>query len=57
MFDEVPQSWPWYFETSDVWPNFLSLQVKQGLIISNKHGINELPCELPNDLRLKMLWK
>ena len=27
-------------------------QVKQGTNISNKHGIDALPNELPNDLRL-----
>ena len=32
-------------------------QVKQIVIISNKHGIYELPHELPNDLRLKDLRK
>ena len=31
----------------------LSPQVKQSGIISNKHGIYELPHELPNHLRLK----
>ena len=31
---------------------FLSPQAKQIVIISNKHGIYELPHELPNDLRL-----
>ena len=38
---------------------FLSPQVKQIVIISNKLGIYELPRELPNDLRLKILgnWK
>ena len=34
---------------------FLSPQVKQIVIISNKHGIYELPHELPNDLRLSPL--
>ena len=29
-----------------------SPQVKQSVIISNKHDIYELPHELPNDLRL-----
>ena len=29
---------------------FLSPQVKRSAIISNKHGIYELPHELPNDL-------
>ena len=32
---------------------FVSPQVKQMVIISNKHGICELPHELPNDLRLR----
>ena len=31
---------------------FLSPQVKRFLIISNKHGIYELPHELSNELRL-----
>ena len=31
---------------------FLSPQVEQSAILSNKHGIYELPHELPNDLRL-----
>ena len=32
---------------------FLSPQVKRRAIITYKHGIYELPHELPNDLRLK----
>ena len=36
---------------------FLSPQVKRSVIISNKCGIYELPHELPNDLRLKILRK
>ena len=31
----------------------LSPQVKQSVIITNKHSIYELPHELPNDLRVK----
>ena len=31
---------------------FYSAQVKRRVIISNKHGINELSHKLPNDLRL-----
>ena len=31
------------------------VQVKRIVIISNKHGIYELPHELPNDLRLRTL--
>ena len=34
---------------------FLSRQVKQSPIISNNQGVNELPHELPNDLRLTIL--
>ena len=34
---------------------FLSPQVKRTVIISNKHGIYELPHELPKDLRLTIL--
>ena len=34
---------------------FLRLQVKRIVIISNKHGIYELPHELSNDLRLRIL--
>ena len=38
-----------------VLPNFLSPQVKRWVIITYKHGIYELPHELPNDLRLRIL--
>ena len=34
---------------------FESPQVKPTVIIRNKHGIYELPHELPNDLRLRAL--
>ena len=34
---------------------FLSLQVKRCAIITDKHRIYELPHELPNDLRLRIL--
>ena len=34
---------------------FMSWQVKRMAIISNKHGIYELPHELPNNLRLRTL--
>ena len=34
---------------------FISPQVKRSAIISNKQGVYELPHELPNDLRLKIL--
>ena len=36
---------------------FLSQQVKGCAIITYKHGIYELPHELPNDLRLKIFGK
>ena len=34
---------------------FFSQQVKRSMIISNKHGVYELPHELPKDLRLRIL--
>ena len=34
---------------------FFSPQVKLSVIISNKHGIYELPHELKNELRLRIL--
>ena len=34
---------------------FLSPQVKRWAIITYKHGIYEVPHELPNDLRLRKL--
>ena len=34
---------------------FVLPQVKRIVIISNKHGIYELPHDLPNDLRLRTL--
>ena len=37
------------FDTS---PIFFSPQVKRSSIVSNKHGIHELPNKLPNNLRL-----
>ena len=33
---------------------FLLPQMKRSVIVSNKHGIYELPHELPNDLRLRI---
>ena len=36
-------------------PAFLSPQVEQYVIITYKHGIYELPQELPNDVRLRKL--
>ena len=34
---------------------FIRPQVKRRVIISNKHGIYELPHDLPNDLKLRIL--
>ena len=34
---------------------FLSLQVKQSVVIDNKHGMYELPNEPSTDLRLRIL--
>ena len=39
----------------DTLPNFLFNASERNLIISNKHGIYELPHELENDLRLRIL--
>ena len=39
----------------DVYQIFLSPQVKRWAIITYKRGIYELPHELPNDLRLRIL--
>ena len=39
----------------DVLPNFLSPQAKRCTIITYKHGIHELPHELLNNLRLRIL--
>ena len=39
----------------DVFQIFLSPQVKGSIVIINKHGIYELPHELPNDFRLRIL--
>ena len=36
---------------------FLSPQVKQCAIITYKHGIYELPQDLPNDIRPRILGK
>ena len=34
---------------------FLSPQVKRSVIISNKHGLHELPLELQNKFKLRIL--
>ena len=34
---------------------FFSPQVKRSMIITYKHGVYELPHELPNDLGLRIL--
>ena len=39
----------------DVLPTFISREVKRCAIIYHKHGIFELPDELLNDLRLRIL--
>ena len=39
----------------DTLQSFFSPQVKRGVIISNKHSIYELPHELPNNSRLRIL--
>ena len=44
-----------FFFFVHVLPVFLSSQIKLCAIISYKHGIYELPHELPNELRLRIL--
>ena len=39
----------------NVLPNFLSPQVKQSVIVIYKYGIQQLPYELPNNLKLRIL--
>ena len=38
-----------------LYQNFFSPQGKRSIIISNKHGVYELPHELLNDLKLRTL--
>ena len=40
----------------DVYQTFLSPKVKRCAIITYKYGIYELPYELPNDLRLNIIF-
>ena len=44
-----------FWDLSMFYQIFFSPQVKRSVIISNKHGIIDLPCKLPNDLRLRLL--
>ena len=44
-----------FWDFSMFYQIFLSAQVKRWTIITYKHGIYELPHELPNDLRLRIL--
>ena len=44
-----------FWDFSMFYQMFLSTQVKRNVIISNKHGIYDLPQELPNDLRLRII--
>ena len=44
----MQKPWSQYFEI------FLLPQVKQSMIISNKHGVYKLPYKLPNDLKLRI---
>ena len=40
----------------DVLPNFsFTTSEKRSAIVSNKQGVHELPHELPNDIRLRIL--
>ena len=44
-----------FWDFSMFYQTFFSPQVKRCAIIAYKHGIYELPNELPNDLRLRIL--
>ena len=44
-----------FWDFSMFYKIFFSPQVKRWVIITYKHGIYELPHELPNDLRLRIL--
>ena len=44
-----------FWEFLMFYQNFLSPQVKQSLIISNKQDVYDLPHNLLNDLRLRIL--
>ena len=44
-----------FWDFSMFYQMFLSTQVKQNVIISIKHGIYDLPQELPNDSRLRII--
>ena len=39
----------------DVLPNFPLAKMRRSMIISNKHGIYELPHKSPKDLKLRIL--
>ena len=59
--EEVKQTLREEFQKVTKWSHcnshiFLSSQVKRSVIISNKHGIYELPHKLPNDLTPKRLY-
>ena len=49
------KSFPYYFYTFDVLAMFPFTSSEKSPIISDKHGIYELPHELLNDLRLRIL--
>ena len=42
-----------FWECLILYQSFISPKVKQNVIISNRHGIYELPHELPNDFKLR----
>ena len=44
-----------FLDFSILYQIFFSRQVKRSVIISNKHGIYELPHELSNDVKLRIL--
>ena len=44
-----------FLDFSILYQIFVSRQLKRNVILSNKHGIYELPHELPNDVKLRIL--
>ena len=45
-----------FWDFSMFYQIFLSPQVKRWAVITYKHGVYDSAQELPNDLRLRILW-
>ena len=53
--DKELEWWTLFWDFLILYQIYLSPHVKRSVIISNKYGIYELPDQLPNDLRLRIL--